>query len=191
MVRIDRITTGGGDDGSTSLGDGTRVPKHDPRVEAYGTIDELSAVIGLAAADLAPEELAALLRRVQNDLFDVGSDLCAPIGPEHPSRLDASYPERLDRWIEEYSPRLEPLESFVLPGGSPLAARLHVARTVCRRAERRLCALLASTGEREQTSPVALLYLNRLSDLFFILARLANDAGREDVRWVPGGDGSR
>lgn len=188
MVRIDRITTGGGDDGSTSLGDGARVPKHDARVAAYGTVDELNACVGLAVADGAPDELATMLRHVQNDLFDVGSDLCVPIGAKPRSRLDERYARRLEGWIEEYNALLEPLKSFILPGGSPLAARLHLARTVCRRAERRVTALLAIDGEKERTNPQVVLYLNRLSDLLFILARVANDEGRADVAWVPGGE---
>ncbi len=188
MVRIDRITTGGGDDGSTGLGDGSRVPKHHPRVEAYGTVDELNATIGLAIAEGAPDDVLAILRRVQNDLFDVGSDLCVPGASDERLRIDETYSQRLEGWIEEGTGRLEPLKSFVLPGGTPLAARLHVARTVARRAERRVSALLAWEHEKERVNPEVLRYLNRLSDLLFVLARLANDEGRGDVAWEPGGE---
>ncbi|MEW6074419.1 MAG: cob(I)yrinic acid a,c-diamide adenosyltransferase [Planctomycetota bacterium] len=184
MVRIDRISTGTGDDGTTGLGDGTRVPKDDLRVEAYGSVDELNAALGLVVADGAPPRIATLLAAVQNDLFDVGSDLCVPGRSDDRGRIDASYVRRLERELAAWNTGLEPLSSFVLPGGSPLAARLHVARTICRRAERRVASCRRADPAR--TNPGVLTYLNRLSDLLFVLARVANDGGRSDVPWRPG-----
>ena len=186
MVRLNRIYTRTGDDGTTGLGDGTRLSKHDLRIEAYGTVDELSSQLGVVLASGA-DELGTLeepLRAVQNDLFDVGADLCVPGASGERLRIRPSYVLALEQVIDRYNERLAPLTSFVLPGGRPLAARLHVARTVCRRAERLVSELLAREGAG--VNPEVLRYLNRLSDLLFVLARVANDEGRADVLWQPG-----
>lgn len=195
MVRLTKIYTRTGDDGSTGLGTAKRVRKDAPRVEAYGDVDESNAAIGLAVAmcDHAPEEslearIAATLRAIQHDLFDVGADLCVPIaaGEKEGSklRIQAGQTERLERTIDEFNARLGPLNSFVLPGGSRLAAALHLARTVTRRAERR--AVTLARAESKATNPETVRYLNRLSDLLFVLARAANQNGAGDVLWVPG-----
>ncbi len=184
MVRLDRIYTRSGDDGSTSLGDGTRLPKHHLRVAAYGTVDELSAANGLALAHGIEEPMRAWIAAVQNDLLDVGADLCVPGAGGTKLRVVPGYTERLERQLDEVNERLQPLKSFVLPGGKPTAAWLHLARTVCRRAER-LVSELAEL-ERGHVNPEVLRYLNRLSDLLFVLARAANDDGRSDVLWQPG-----
>lgn len=186
MVHLNRIYTRSGDDGSTSLGDGTRLPKHHLRVAAYGTVDETSSAIGLARVqgDL-DEELAAWLRAIQNDLFDVGSDLCVPGEAGAALRLTAKYTTRLEGWIDATNEKLEPLNSFVLPGGTPAAAWLHMARTICRRAER-LVTELFECEESGRVNPEVVRYLNRLSDLLFVLARRANDDGAGDVLWEPG-----
>jgi cob(I)alamin adenosyltransferase len=184
-VRLDRIYTRGGDAGETSLGDGSRVRKTDPRIEAYGTVDELNAAIGLVAAADPPAAWRPWLDRIQQLLFDLGADLSVPLGDERRERLrvEAAHVEWLEELCDRVNERLEPLRSFVLPGGSETAARLHVARTVCRRAERRAVALAAA----EPVNPVALACLNRLSDLLFILARAANqEAGRDEPLWQPG-----
>jgi cob(I)alamin adenosyltransferase len=179
MVRLTRIYTRTGDDGTTALGDGTRVPKTSPRIEAYGTVDELNAVLGVCW-ELAAEPLRARLRQVQNDLFDLGADLCVPLSAKSGvARIGAARSTRLERWIDEANAPLPPLSSFVLPGGGPLAAQLHVARTVARRAERR--GLLLAAAEPVNTQ--ALVYLNRLSDLLFVWSRAA--AGGSEVLWVP------
>ena len=188
MVRLTKIYTKTGDAGRTRLGDMSEADKHDPRVEAYGTVDEANAAIGAARAALgADHELSGFLQSVQNDLFDVGADLCVPDRGEalewEPLRLDAGRVDALEREIDRLNARLEPLDSFILPAGSPGAAQLHLARTITRRAERRVVAL-GSTGE--QVSEPVKLYLNRLSDLLFVAARIANDDGRADVKWVPG-----
>ena len=187
MVVLSKIYTRTGDAGETALGDGTRVAKSSVRVAAYGTADETNATIGLARQHAAAEADAALAR-IQNDLFDLGADLCRP-GPaddaeaEHPPlRIVAAQVERLEREIDTMNARLEPLRSFVLPGGTPLAAALHLCRTVARRAERHTVELAAA----EEVNPHAVKYLNRLSDWFFVAARIANDDGRADVLWVPG-----
>ncbi len=184
MVRLTRIYTRGGDGGETSLGSGERVPKHALRVEAFGTVDEANAAIGVAR--LTTEgEADAMLGRIQNDLFDLGADLCTPEGRhrgERALRVSDVQVERLEREIAALNARLEPLDSFVLPGGSPAAARVHVARTVVRRAERLLTRLAAD----EPVNPAALRYVNRLSDHLFVLARHLNDDGRADVLWKPG-----
>jgi cob(I)alamin adenosyltransferase len=184
MVTLTKIYTKGGDRGQTSLGDGARVPKHDQRVTAYGTVDEANAVIGLAR--LHTEALAdAMLARIQNDLFDLGADLCRPgADPAEPEvlRIQPQQVQRLEDEIDALNPGLKPLNSFVLPGGRPAAAFLHQARTVVRRAER----LTVQLAEREPVSPVAIRYLNRLSDHLFVLARHLNDKGAADVLWVPG-----
>jgi cob(I)alamin adenosyltransferase len=181
-VRLTRIYTRAGDEGQTSLGDGKRVPKTDLRIEAYGTVDELNAVVGfaLAAPDLA-EEFRPWLRQAQNDLFDLGADLCVPEGGERERlRVSPEQVERLEELCDRANEPLEPLKSFVLPGGGEAAARLHLARTVCRRAERRAVAL----SEVEEINPVALAYFNRLSDLLFILARAASQG--DEALWKPG-----
>lgn len=192
MVRLTRIYTKGGDKGETSLGDGRRVHKDHPRVEAYGTVDELNALLGVvrSQAPLAPtpEQAGAVdaqLARLQNDLFDVGADLCVPGEAGERLRLPARAAEALETWIDDWNAALPPLESFVLPAGSAAGSALHHARTVCRRAERRVQAL----GELpdEAVNPQVLVYLNRLSDLLFVLARVANGTGGE-VLWRPGGD---
>jgi len=213
MVQLTRIYTGGGDKGETSLGDGARVAKHDRRVNAYGTIDEANAVIGVARAELrreietvvaaqgglepdaggraAKERLEALrmidvmLERVQNDLFDAGADLCMPLEQKRrsdPLRVSGDQARRLEREIDTLNADLQPLKSFVLPGGTPVAALLHQARTVVRRAEREVTAIAAT----ETVNPEVVVYVNRLSDLLFVMARYVNDRGTADILWVPG-----
>ncbi|NIH85080.1 cob(I)yrinic acid a,c-diamide adenosyltransferase [Amycolatopsis granulosa] len=186
-VRINRVYTRVGDNGTTALGDGSRVPKTDPRLAAYADVDETNSVVGLALAmGGLDEEIAAVLRRVQNDLFDVGADLCSPVVPDPefpPLRITDAYIERLEGWCDRFNERLPRLTSFILPGGTPGAAFLHQARTVSRRAERAGWALVEADPDR--TNVLAVKYLNRLSDLLFILARLANPGG--DVLWQPGG----
>jgi cob(I)alamin adenosyltransferase len=183
-VRITRVYTRGGDAGETSLGDGSRVPKTHPLIAAYGVVDELNALVGLVLAGEVPEALRAPLRRVQNDLFDVGADLCVPLRPETAGRLRVSEEQvaALERDIDRVNAALPELRSFVLPGGSETAARLHVARTVCRRAER--AALAAASTE--PVNETAIVFLNRLSDLLFVLARAANDG--DEPLWLPGGE---
>lgn len=187
MVYLSRIYTKSGDRGETGLGDGSRVPKDSPRVDAYGQVDELNAVLGLAVASTPDCPERALLRTIQNDLFDVGADLCLPAtNGEQPGkvlRVTAAQVERLEKVIDQWNEGLQPLHSFVLPGGSPLAAWLHLARTVCRRAERVVVTLMRT----EPINSNVLIYLNRLSDLLFVLSRAANDGGKGDVLWVPGG----
>jgi cob(I)alamin adenosyltransferase len=183
MVKLTRIYTRGGDKGETSLGDGTRVPKDDARVAAFGTVDEANAAIGLArlhtsgAAD-------AMLARIQNDLFDLGADLCRPgvEGGKAALRIVDAQVARLEHEIDAMNARLAPLASFVLPGGTAAAAALHLARTIVRRAERLAVALARS----EAVNPAAIRYLNRLSDHIFVLSRHLNDDGARDVLWVPG-----
>src|SRR3954471_19921434 len=187
-VHLTRIYTRTGDDGTTGLGDMSRAPKTGPRVAAYGDVDEANSSIGAAIAlGALPENIVALLTKVQNDLFDVGADLCTPIVP-NPQwvtlRVDDGYVQRLEAACDEHNATLPKLDSFVLPGGTPGAALLHVARTSVRRAERSTWALLE--GAPEATNPVTATYLNRLSDLLFILARAAN-AERGDVTWRPRG----
>ncbi len=187
MVYLNRIYTKSGDAGQTSLGNDTRVAKTDRRIIAYGGIDELNSFIGLAIAADVGEKPSKWLRHVQNDLFDLGADLCVPESKNSggtPLRATAEQVETLERWIDEITESLSPLTSFVLPGGSPAAAHLHVARAVCRRVEIGVLELAA----REQINPHVAVYLNRLSDLLFVLARDCNDGGRADVLWVPGGD---
>jgi cob(I)alamin adenosyltransferase len=186
MVKLTRIYTRGGDGGQTSLGDGARVAKHDPRVAAYGTVDETNATIGLARLH-ATGALDAMLGRVQNDLFDLGADLCRPEGgnPDRSAlRVSAAQVARLEAEIDAVNANLAELTSFVLPGGTPAAAYLHLARTVSRRAERDMTAL--TEAEAEAVNPEAVRYINRLSDLLFVLARHANDDGAQDVLWEPG-----
>jgi cob(I)alamin adenosyltransferase len=184
MVRLTRIYTRGGDKGQTSLGDGARVAKHDPRVAAFGTVDEANAAIGLARLH-CDAAIDVVLARVQNDLFDLGADLCRPEDADakaSPLRVTPVQVERLESEIDRANERLATLDSFVLPGGTPAAAYLHLARTVARRAERDVTAL----AECEAINPEALRYINRLSDLLFVLARLTNDGGAKDVLWEPG-----
>jgi cob(I)alamin adenosyltransferase len=183
MVKLDRIYTRGGDAGETSLGDGTRVAKHAARIAALGEVDEANAAIGLARAACADAELASALATIQNELFDLGADLCVPEGDGRARlRVSAAQVARLEAEIDAANARLPALQSFVLPGGSEAAARLHYARCVVRRAERAVTALAA----REAVNPAALAYLNRLSDHLFVAARRANDHGRRDVTWKPG-----
>ena len=186
MVRLTRIYTRGGDKGETSLGDGRRVPKHDLRVAAYGTVDEVNAVVGLSRLHTRGDaEADAMLGRIQNDLFDLGADLCTPEeeNPKHPPlRVTESQVDRLEREIDAMNASLEPLRSFVLPGGTPAAAYLHLARTVARRAER----LVTELAGAEPVGAPALKYLNRLSDHLFVLSRWVNAKADGDVLWVPG-----
>jgi cob(I)alamin adenosyltransferase len=188
MVALNRIYTRTGDDGTTGLANGERRKKSDLRIEAYGTVDETNACLGLARLH-APPELDAMLARVQNDLFDLGADLATPEAEgaaplREALRVVAAQVARLEGEIDQLNARLQPLRSFVLPGGSAAAAALHLARTVCRRAERLAVALAAEPGER--VSAEAVQYLNRLSDFLFVAARVANEDGRADVLWVPG-----
>lgn len=184
MVTLSKIYTKGGDKGETSLGSGERVPKHALRVAAYGTSDEANSVIGMARL-YTDGDVDAMLSRIQNDLFDLGADLCTPEGKERRSgalRIGDSQVERLEAEIDEMNTNLEPLNSFVLPGGSPAAANLHLARCVVRRAER----LMTELTETEEVTPSAIRYMNRLSDHLFVLARRCNDQGKSDVLWKPG-----
>jgi len=184
MVFLSRIYTKSGDTGETGLGDGARVPKDHLRVAAYGEVDELNSVLGLLAAYCPEWPEHPLLHTVQNDLFDLGADLCVPLaeGEDPATTLRIVEPQhlRLERAIDRINEPLEPLRSFILPGGTPAAAWLHLARTVCRRAERSLVTLMRT----EPVNSHALIYLNRLSDLLFVLGRAANPGG--DVLWVPG-----
>ena len=184
MVRLTRIYTRGGDKGETSLGDGTRVSKQSLRVEAFGTVDEANAAIGLARLHV-DGEADEMLARIQNDLFDLGADLCTPEEGRRAAgalRIVAAQVARLESEIDRMNAALSPLDSFVLPGGTPAAAHLHLARTVTRRAERLVCALAAA----ETVNPEAVKYLNRLSDHLFVLGRRVNDNGGRDVLWQPG-----
>ncbi len=199
MVYLNRIYTKTGDAGETSLWDGLRISKSHPRVRAMGAVDELNASIGMAAvpltADAAPQpvsgSLVQQLRRIQSDLFDVGADLAAPL-PEDEAEVEAAgsrlriteiYVARLENWIDHWNEQLEPLESFILPGGSSAAATLHWSRTVCRRAE----SVVIELAEAERMNPQLVIFLNRLSDYLFTVARITNDCGRTDVLWIPGG----
>jgi cob(I)alamin adenosyltransferase len=182
-VRLTKIYTRAGDAGETSLGDGSRVSKLDERIAAFGTVDELNAALGVTLAGDCPESLRDVLIRVQNELFDLGADLSVPLGHEGRLRVSQAQVDALERDCDRFNEGLPELRSFVLPGGSPGAAALHVARTICRRAERE--ALAASRAH--DLNPIALTYLNRLSDLLFILARSVNAAeGREEPLWKPG-----
>ena len=184
MVKLTRIYTRGGDRGETSLGDGTRVPKQSLRVEAFGTVDEANAAIGLARLRTVGDE-DAMLARIQNDLFDLGADLCTPEDGRRAAgalRIVAAQVKRLEREIDSMNAEFTPLNSFILPGGTPAAACLHLARTVTRRAERLACALALE----EKVNPEVIKYLNRLSDHLFVLGRRLNDNGAQDVLWQPG-----
>jgi cob(I)alamin adenosyltransferase len=184
MVYLSRIYTKTGDQGETALGDGQRVPKDHPRVAAYGTVDELNSILGLLLAQATTVAEADLLCSIQNDLFDVGADLCVPMKPgeEKALRLVPEQVSRLEAAIDRLNAGLRPLTSFVLPGGSAAAAWAHLARTVCRRAERDVVTL----ARAESINPQIVIYLNRLSDLLFVLARVCNDQGGADVLWQPG-----
>ncbi len=187
MVVLSKIYTRTGDAGQTALGDGSRVPKHSPRVAAYGTVDETNATIGMARLH-ASGDLDAGLARVQNDLFDLGADLCTPDLENDASvpyprlRVIGAQVDRLEAEIDAWNERLTPLRSFILPGGTALAAHLHLCRTTCRRAER----LATELATVEPVNPEAVKYLNRLSDWLFVAGRIANDDGKSDVLWVPG-----
>ncbi len=191
MVQLTKIYTRGGDKGETSLGDGRRVAKHDLRVEAYGTVDEANAVIGLVRVEIlrtpdSRDTLDPALNRIQNDLFDLGADLCTPEDgrrAEGALRIISAQVDWLESEIDRINSALDPLYSFILPGGMPVAAHLHLARTVTRRAERLITALAAESP----VNPEAVKYLNRLSDLLFVMSRAANGGGEDDVLWVPGG----
>jgi cob(I)alamin adenosyltransferase len=187
MVVLNRIYTRTGDDGTTALGSGERRPKYDLRVEAFGTVDETNAAIGLVRLHLADmPELNAMLGLIQNDLFDLGADLAVPEreGKAERLRVVASQVERLERDIDQLNSRLQPLNSFILPGGTPAAAHLHLARTICRRAERVMVELAAKPDE--PVGEAAIQYMNRLSDFLFVAGRAANRHGADDVLWVPG-----
>lgn len=187
MVVLSKIYTKTGDTGETALGNGARVAKHSPRVNAYGTVDETNATVGLARQH-SSGDLDAALARISNDLFDLGADLCTPdmhkdASAEYPPlRMIAGQVERLELEIDAMNAKLTPLRSFILPGGSALAAQLHLCRTVCRRAER----LVVELASIEEVNAEAVRYLNRLSDWFFVAGRIANNDGRDDVLWVPG-----
>ena len=182
MVRLDRIYTGGGDKGETSLGSGLRVPKDSARVDAMGDVDEANSVIGLArrVLDKDPGGLSAVLARIQNDLFDLGADLADPA--DGSLRIQPEQVARLEQEIDELNERLAPLTSFILPGGSAASCWLHLARTVARRAERTVTGL----ARDDEINPHLVVYLNRLSDLMFVMARIANNDGTSDVLWQPG-----
>jgi cob(I)alamin adenosyltransferase len=188
MVYLSRIYTKSGDGGETSLGTGERISKTHPRIIAYGTIDELNSLLGVAVAlGNLSDESTARLQSIQNDLFDLGADLCMPESgdPQAASRLRAT-PEQvtqLENWIDSENEKLQPLTSFILPGGTPAAAYLHLGRTVCRRAEIEVLSLAAL----EKINPQVPIYLNRLSDFLFVLARVENSCGAADVLWKPGG----
>ncbi len=186
MVYLSRIYTKTGDQGDTALGDGTRVPKDHPRVTAYGSVDELNAILGLLVLNDPDAVQTELLRGIQNDLFDVGADLCVPPAPDEAPgsrlRIRPEQAARLESAIDRLNANLRPLTSFVLPGGRAAAAWCHLARTVCRRAEREVVTLSHS----ESVNPQVVIYLNRLSDLLFVLARVYNNGGQDDVLWQPG-----
>ena len=188
MVKLDKIYTRSGDRGKTRLATGEQLDKFDPRVTAYGSVDEVNAALGVAVIHAGGTELGAMLQRIQNDLFDLGADLAVPergkpLGFE-PLRVTPAQTTRLENEIDAMNASIEPLDSFILPGGSHLAAQLHVARTICRRAEREIARL--ATVEGEVVSEAALTFINRLSDWLFVASRAANDDGRKDVKWVPG-----
>jgi cob(I)alamin adenosyltransferase len=181
MVRIDRVVTRGGDGGETSLGDGKRVRKDDARVEAFGAVDEANAAIGLLRLHVQGDD-AAMLARIQNDLFDVGADLCVPGTGGERLRMTNAPVQRLEAEVAAMNELVPPLKSFILPGGTAAAAHAHMARTILRRAERRVVALAGT----EEVNPAVIRYLNRLSDHLFVLGRRLNDQGESDILWVPG-----
>jgi len=194
MVKLNKIYTRTGDKGSTGLVDGSRVSKADARVKAYGDVDELNSLIGIARLDLQNQSLDNMLGRIQNDLFDLGADLATPMpkagdpDSEYALRLVAAQTSRLETDLDQLNADLTPLDSFVLPGGSAPAAYLHLARTVARRAEREMVTLSQSLEAQAQSNinPHAMSYINRLSDFLFVAARWCNDQGRLDIKWVPG-----
>ncbi len=191
MVVLNKIYTRTGDDGTTALGSGKRLPKHHPRIAAFGTVDETNAAIGVARLELedAHAQIDSMLERIQNDLFDLGADLCVPEngeGADGALRIIPSQVKRLEAEIDELNSELEPLRSFTLPGGTRAAAALHVARTVCRRAERGMAQLAAM--QDETVGEAALHYINRLSDFLFVASRYVNDKGKADRLWTPGGN---
>jgi len=186
MPKLDRITTRGGDQGETSLADGSRIVKCSARVRAYGSVDELNAVFGLVRCETLPAGMTEKLLQLQNELFDLGSELATPAGSELAEKIPNVRQFQIDlleRWLEEANALLQPAQNFVLPGGSRAAAALHLARTVARRCERELVALIKSGAE---VNPCCLRFLNRLSDLCFVWARLCNDCGQSDIFWQPG-----
>jgi cob(I)alamin adenosyltransferase len=186
-MKLDKIYTRGGDEGKTSLGDGTRLPKFDLRVAAYGEIDEANSVLGVSMLHILDPDVRTILLHIQNDLFDLGADLCRPSGKataSQPLRVTPAQILWLEQTIDRFNAPLAPLTTFVLPGGSPAASYLHLARTVTRRAERSVVEL--ADRQRDTVNPAVLHYLNRLSDLLFVLARVCNDNGNQDVLWVPG-----
>jgi cob(I)alamin adenosyltransferase len=188
MVKINRVYTRTGDDGRTGLGDGARIPKFHPRVAAYASVEEANSFVGLACVHVR-EDLRPILYRIQNDLFDVGADLCRPDRPGlklQPLRVSDQQVQWLEHTLETYTARLKPLSSFVLPGGSVAAATLHVARTTARRAERDIVEL----AFQEPVTPAVIRYMNRVSDVLFVLARIENDSGNADALWKPGGSAS-
>ena len=188
MVILSRIYTRTGDKGETALGDGTRLPKHALRIAAYGTVDEANAAIGIARLH-TDGDVGTMLSRIQNDLFDLGADLCVPVTSrrgETALRIIDAQVDRLEREIDAMNAELKPLASFVLPGGTPAAAHLHLARTIVRRAER----LIVELAEKEQISAASVKYVNRLSDHLFVASRYVNDTGAKDVLWVPGANRS-
>ena len=190
MVRLNRIYTKTGDDGTTGLGDGSRRPKHDPRIAAYGTVDELSSVLGLCVADGLAEPQRTWVLELQNDLFDVGADLCVPGEVEGALRVTPAYTARLEELIDSLNADLAALTSFILPGGTKSSAWMHLARTVCRRAERLVTqSIEAEAAHDAGAKPInaeVVRYLNRLSDLLFVMGRALNDGGTKDVLWKPG-----
>lgn len=187
MVKLDKIYTRAGDEGTTRLSTGEPVDKWHPRVTAYGTVDETNAALGVAALH-ATDDMLAALRRIQNDLFDLGADLATPDRGKklewEPLRIVKAQVDRLESEIDVMNANIAPLDSFILPGGSPLAAQLHVARTLCRRAERQIAELAGMDGEI--VSAEALAYANRLSDWLYVAGRVANENGESDIKWVPG-----
>ena len=186
MPKLDRITTKGGDKGETSLADGTRTPKCAQRVKTYGTVDELNSVLGLVRCEELPAGMNEKLLQLQNELFDLGCELATPADSELASKIPnvrQFQVDLLEQWLEEANRQIEPARNFVLPGGSRASAVLHLARTVTRRCERELVAL---AGSGEEVNPCCLRFLNRLSDLCFVWARLCNDAGKADIFWQPG-----
>ena len=193
MVVLNKIYTKTGDDGTTALGTGERVHKFDQRIEAYGTVDEVNSIIGLVTTQLDESSddnktVLTMLSRIQNDLFDLGADLCTPDKGEkleyEPLRIVEAQVKRLEKEIDELNQHLDPLRSFILPGGTPAGATLHIARTVSRRAERQMIRL--NSQDNEQVGEFALQYINRLSDFLFVASRFINDRGKMDVLWTPG-----
>lgn len=195
MVQLTRIYTKSGDKGTTSLGNGKRVLKSSLRINAIGTVDEANSFLGVALMHIKDEDIQALILKMQNDLFDVGADLCLPETAEKidykPLRVTQKQVNNLEEKIDFYNARLAPLKSFILPGGCDAAAYMHLCRTVVRRAERYVCAIVEEEGDKKCVSQLVVHYLNRLSDLLFVLARILNNDGKNDVLWIPGGAGAK